>query len=414
MLLDYLIENGADVNRVNCKGYTPLVVCITHCREASVLAMEKLVRAGAAYNIGLDGVFKGLTPLDVAMKCNNDEAVAYIQQLIANEHSEKTVENTLEEVLPPKNKAQCPICKTLVRYPTQMCRLLEHQEQVEDDYREFGVYGRKKKKKTKVYTSRRYLDQFLTHNGGDTWKKLCGIEFHAMENMKLRKEISESFALLHAVQECHDRLTDTFNICQPITSDNNDNTLDLKNIFMIDLCSGKGITSALASALFPHGGNHFLSIDKMNAHTVPHYFFLDEERISYMSRDIFNKRMLGQLQDLVQKHTNKGRTTILVGMHCCGILSERVIEIFESIPEIQGIVLSPCCLPKSHELKKELSQFTPPTQKGEDPFPSWCQHLKRRVETTLSKGTDHVRMYNDLEMHTQKNYMIVGTRKCLL
>eukprot|EP00956_Cyclotella_meneghiniana_P038237 scaffold150720_cov21-Cyclotella_meneghiniana.AAC.1 len=117
--------------------------------------MEKLVRAGAAYNIGLDGVFKGLTPLDVAMKCNNDEAVAYIQQLIVNEHNEKTVMNTaLEEVVLPKNKAQCPICKTLVRYPTQMCRLLEHQEQVEDDYREFGVYGRKKKKKTKVYTSR--------------------------------------------------------------------------------------------------------------------------------------------------------------------------------------------------------------------------------------------------------------------
>lgn len=397
MLLDYLIEKDADVNLVNCKGYTPLVVAITHCKEG--LAVEKLVAAGAQHDVVLDcGSFAGLTPMQIAEKHNNEKAVAFLNHLLTNK---ETCKETLLEKEIPKNKRLCPICKTLVRYPTQMSRLKDNQAQIEENYRLYGEYG-KKKKKSKVYTSRKYLDQFLTHKNGGTWERLSGIEFHAMENMALRKEISESYAVLHAVQECCDRLS---GIC-PAT----DRTLELKNLFVIDLCSGKGITSALGAALF-QSNNHFLSIDKMLAHTVPHYFFNDEEHISYLSRDIFSNELLGELKALTRQQSLLGRTTILVGMHCCGILSERAVELFDQIPEIKGIVLSPCCLPKKHELKKRQLQYNPPTVKGEDPYPTWCHYLKERVERYNSNdGTDNVWIYNDLEMHTQKNYMIAGVR----
>jgi hypothetical protein len=398
MLLDYLIDMGADVNLENCKGYTPIVVAITHCKE--VVAIEKLVAAGAEYNVELDsGSFAGMTLLQVAEKHKNEQAVTFLKYLKSNEGADRKV---LLEKDVPKNRAFCPICNTLVRFPTQMSRLRDNQAQVEENYKLFGQYG-KKKKKSKVYTSRQYLDQFLNHADGETWKKLCGVEFHAMENMALRKEISESYAVLHAVQECCDKL---FGLCRSTNGN-----LNLSNIFLIDLCSGKGITSALGAALFPND-NFFLSIDKMLAHTVPHYFFNDEEHISYMSRDIFSNKILHELETLVRQHTINGRTAILVGMHCCGILSERAIELYEHIPDIKGIVLSPCCLPKKHELKKHQLRFKPPIEKGQDPYPSWSSYLKVRVEgCNKPSGPEDVLIYQDLEMHTEKNYMVVGISK---
>ena len=401
MLLDYLINEGADVNLVNSKGFTPLVIAITHCKEG--VAIEKLINAGAKYAIVLEyGSFAQMSPLQIAEKYGNDKATTFLKDLLSNQNVATKVVNTKEL---PKNKAVCPLCNTLVRYPTQMSRLLNNQVQVEHNYKMYGEYG-KKKKRSKVYITRKYLDQFLNHANGETWKRLCGIEFHSMENMALRKEISESYAVLHAVQECCNRLSGN---CGAGTLPG-DSALELKNLFMIDLCSGKGITSALGASLFPTN-NHFLSIDKMLAHTVPHYFFNDEEHISYMSRDIFSEELLNDLKTLVQKHVLEGRTAILVGMHCCGILSERTIEIFESIPDIKAVVLSPCCLPKKHELRKRQLQFKPPDKKGENPYPSWCTYLKERVERVDTFGCEKdVWMYDDLEIHSEKNGMVVGIR----
>jgi hypothetical protein len=191
----------------------------------------------------------------------------------------------------------------------------------------------------------------------------------------------------------------------------NRESLTLRNIFLIDLCSGKGITSALAAALFPSGNNFFLSIDKMPAHTVPHYFFNNEQHIAYMSRDILSEKIFSEMEELVHKQTMEGRTAILVGMHCCGILSERVVDLFERIPDIKGIVLSPCCLPKKHEVK--TIHFMPVSvAKGGNPYPEWCNYLKERVEGYYSAGAvEDVRIYQDTEMHTEKNYIVVGARK---
>ena len=57
------------------------------------------------------------------------------------------------------------------------------------------------------------------------YKKLCGIEFHHVENMRLRKEISESYGVLHAVQECCMSLG--------ISSKDTANSVNLENIFLI-------------------------------------------------------------------------------------------------------------------------------------------------------------------------------------
>ncbi|KAL3789727.1 hypothetical protein HJC23_006720 [Cyclotella cryptica] len=356
ILLDYLIQKGADVNCANSKGLTPLVVAIIYCKEGK--AIEKLTAAGAIYDLAIEtGSFQGMFLLDVAKKYKNENAISRLKYLFDRKDAEKDV--LLKDKV-PRGRAICPICNQSVRYPTQMSRILDHQADVEKNFELYGEYGGKKKKQ-KIYTSRKYLDQFLSHSNGEAYRKLCRIEFHATENMSLRKEISESYAVIEAVQKCCAKLS---NLPEQVGG-----TFELRNIFLIDLCSGKGITSALGAALYPER-NFFLSIDKMLPHTVPHHFFNDEQHVSYISRDILCEEVFHELEKLVHQQTYvEGRTAILVGMHLCGVLSERAIDFFERISAIRGIVLSPCCLPKKHELK--TLHFNPAhKEKGCDPYPN--------------------------------------------
>ena len=230
--------------------------------------------------------------------------------------------------------------------------------------------------------------------------------------MRLRKEISESYGILHAVQKCCDSLGMT---------NHDDDEINLENIFLIDLCSGKGMTTALCGVLDDSKGrdsnNFYLAIDKMLPHTIPH--FLNEKRIKYMCRDVMADELFAEIEGIVkQQKEDHDRTCILVGMHLCGLLSERAIDLFERIPDIQGLVLSPCCLPKKHE--QQTIRFTKGKpghgDDGEEPgdlynYFKWAHYLKERIMGYYSSGGAFTSFYTDNEMHTEKNAVILGVRK---
>mmetsp|Transcript_34106 Transcript_34106/g.82470 ORF Transcript_34106/g.82470 Transcript_34106/m.82470 type:complete len:155 (+) Transcript_34106:144-608(+) len=153
----------------------------------------------------------------------------------------------------------------------------------------------------------------------------------------------------------------------------------------------------------------------MLPHTIPH--FLDEKQIQYLCRDIMVDGMFAEVAEIVLQQTQEhGRTCILVGMHLCGMLSERAVDLFERTPEIMGIVLSPCCLPKKHEQRKLKHFQKAKPEDGEENtdlfnYFKWSRYLKERVEGYYSSGgVSDVKFYTDDEMHTEKNAIIVGIR----
>ncbi|KAL7430428.1 hypothetical protein ACHAXM_002189 [Skeletonema potamos] len=477
LLLDYLLECGASVNSPNSKGYTPLDLSIMYCKGGK--AAEKLIGAGAQWketyccsdttnesskNGGGGGggvtklAFEGLTPLDVARKYNHQEVIellstrllyqdddddkkSYCRPVVSasssTNNNRNATDNTITTTL-GKWHAICPICNDTVRFPTSMSRILLDQEILESrlntvngvllDSLEKSGSGRNRKK----YIRRKYLDQFMTHANGKAYKKLCGITYHAVQNMRLRKEISESMGVLSAVQRCCDKLMLLKGVegddggHNADDDDDDDTTIRLEHVFLIDLCSGRGLTTALGGALHDDNdddrgdgnssNNYFLAIDKMLPHTVPH-FLQDGGNRKYLSRDVMSETLFAELQEIVSEQLDKGRTPILVGMHLCGVLSERAVEFFERIPSIKGIVLSPCCLPKMHEQKKGMTKFT----KGKVDYEflgsneesgelynyfKWSHYLKEK----MSRSTPHVTSFTDDEMHTEKNAIVVGIR----
>jgi len=88
---------------------------------------------------------------------------------------------------------------------------------------------------------------------------------------------------------------------------------------LIDLCSGKSLTTTIAS--LRHPDIRCLAVDKLTAKLAPHF----EGKAEYAEMDILNPSFPGIL---AARLAEDPRPAILIGMHLCGILSFKAIEFF--------------------------------------------------------------------------------------
>ena len=420
LIIDYLISQGADIHAFNTKGYNPVILAIIHCQRNGCQALQKLINAGADCTSKFGRCrFSGMSPLDLAIQCNNKAAATLIERIRLEKKTtidEKEV-NSAQEIPAAKknNHGTCPLCQCSVKFPTKMSFILNDQGHAEKKERERSItqlceviQSNPHEPTKEHYTSRKYLDQFLSHAGGNAFEKLCKIEYHGIGNKnKLRKELSESYSILHAVQQCCDDLGKTSERIET------DPPIHLEQVFLIDLCSGKSLTTALCGALFPsepcdpgYGNNHFLAVDRLPTHLIPH--FLQDANASYLSRDIMIPEFFTELEKEVHRQAAEGRTAILVGMHLCGNLSERAIEVFQRIPLIKALILSPCCLPK---LRRGIPFDSFQRHEEEDLYVTWSRYLEEKMDENSQHTNLTVQRYFDKEVHSIKNAIITGVKR---
>ena len=172
LLIDYLIQNGADVNRMNNKGFCPLTLAIIHCR-GSTIAVQKLIDAGAIWEKFHSGPFMNLSAVDVAIQYKNENVVSYLRGLGMDKNQQVVTPTTNTEVtsetrITKTGHAICPICNTLVKFPTKMSRIVSDQIAVEMKTKVNGEYGGGEgKHKHRKYIARKYMDQLLAHSNGE-------------------------------------------------------------------------------------------------------------------------------------------------------------------------------------------------------------------------------------------------------
>lgn len=238
-----------------------------------------------------------------------------------------------------------------------------------------------------IYVSRKYLDRFLQSPAYDI---LHQPEYHGVNNMhKLRKEVSETYAVLDSLHQCCEDLQ------LPETS------TPLENVLVIDLCCGKGLTTAICGALYPKG--QFIAIDRLPSTMVPH--FDHGENTEYLEHDIMTLPFWKQMEESVAKQADK--TVLLVGMHLCGNLAMRAIDLFHRIPRIRGLILSPCCQPKQRADSVKIIG-------GGDSYENWCNHLVDMIQNTAfaaAEPTVVVHCHVDVDIHSTKNCIIRAVKK---
>ncbi|EKX37455.1 hypothetical protein GUITHDRAFT_116419 [Guillardia theta CCMP2712] len=106
-------------------------------------------------------------------------------------------------------------------------------------------------------------------------------------------------------------------------------------VVMLDVCSGKGFTGLLLSLEFPRASVYLLDANgNMNMSHCS-----SQDNLSFLHFDLFSSRAAEVLVDIAGM-----KTVIAVGMHLCGSLSPRLIDLFAFLPAAKALVLCPCCL----------------------------------------------------------------------
>eukprot|EP00966_Prymnesium_polylepis_P091751 2123767-Prymnesium_polylepis.1 len=145
---------------------------------------------------------------------------------------------------------------------------------------------------------------------------------------------------------------------------------------VVDLCCGKSYVSALLACVYPHF--RLTAIDRVSAAYIPHYAEAGCANVTYAQHDILADDFATALGAIVTEQQRAGRRTVVLGMHLCGLLSLRTIELFRDMDGVVALVLAPCCLPAARRARD-----TPPdVYAARDPaeqYARWCSFLELKL-----------------------------------
>ena len=155
---------------------------------------------------------------------------------------------------------------------------------------------------------------------------------------------------------------------------------------VIDLCCGKAFFGTLVAVLFPSFCVH--CVDQQPPTFLPHFALAGlAERVAYVQLDVLSTGFVNEVRALIE--ANGGRRVIVMGMHLCGLLALRAIDLIKQLPRVEALVLTPCCLPNAaHAEDTPPSVFEPREPHAQ--YTRWCDFLERRIQGgVLGHSQDH-------------------------
>lgn len=163
----------------------------------------------------------------------------------------------------------------------------------------------------------------------------------------IKKEVTEASAAIAQIRRCIARLRIGEGVDdENVDSDNDDDDRtddsikkfhDGEGLALVDLCSGKGFLSTMLAWEFPKASIHMCDFD--DSLELSHLSTLPN--VQFHHQDLFSK----DAEDTVAAAVSDGDACIVVGVHLCGELSKRAIQLWRTTGAA-AIVLSPCCLPR--------------------------------------------------------------------
>ena len=185
-----------------------------------------------------------------------------------------------------------------------------------------------------------------------------------------KKEISESMAVIKQIRKIVMKKPKT-------------------RFLVFDFCAGNALTSTLANFLYPNVSSY--AIDK----AVRDRDWDMIKRFMYIKSNIYKKNWEYTLH---QQRVIYPRTKfIIIGVHPCGELSKRIIEIYNK-SKADHLIIMPCCT--GGKYKFSLPQVI--TEKVGN-YLTWCMYLLNLVE-------GRKRLIVDEGIISPKNALIIARR----
>ena len=163
---------------------------------------------------------------------------------------------------------------------------------------------------------------------------------------------------------------------------------DGEGVVLFDLCSGKGFTSIFLAHKYPKA--RILMFDfnrKMNLKHLPSL----APNVTFHRLNLYDDEVQSLVADAVIEHGDRG--SCIVGVHLCGDLSRRAIELWDRCG-VDAMVLSPCCLvTELAEMKRPKGTFgygmaRLAKRTGWDSYRLWCLFLWNHIGVMGHDGDD--------------------------
>jgi len=222
---------------------------------------------------------------------------------------------------------------------------------------------------------------------------------------------------------------------------------------IVDLCSGFGYLAMFLSEILPRNKvREIILVDKMwpmyGTAPMPHHINWEhvygsddwtyDWPIQLSTRKV-NLKERGEVNQLAMHVFNRWNGPFIVlGIHLCGTLSIKAVEMFNKHPNVQHLILKPCCLPDfswtykekyfppigSHKHLiptkdvcsrgkwKKSTWIGPPRIYLKEKFVTWNDHLCRAIEDENGNVTKNIEEIQVQERHFQ-NLFIFGERRKL-
>lgn len=206
-------------------------------------------------------------------------------------------------------------------------------------------------------------------------------QYHQINNLKndMRKELSESVAVMLALEVMMPGFDGSWQV--------------------VDLCCGRSLTAALLSLRYK--GIAISGVDTRGPEFMPHFNQVQDCQVCFHQLDVLADTFVGELEHILAE---TGRPAVLVGMHLCGHLSTRAIEVFKRIDAVHALVLSPCCLPKKDESLAHIYDSKDNTEQ----YQQWALHLQTLLHDVVP--AEGVTRESVADMLTPKNVVICAKK----
>jgi hypothetical protein len=120
-------------------------------------------------------------------------------------------------------------------------------------------------------------------------------------------------------------------------------------VTIFDACSGRGVVGVLLGYFFPSA--KVVMLDANGSMDLSHVAAKDNVLFSHC--DLYGDSAVRAIRETIEDEDRsdqktqkplKRRYRVLLGMHLCGALSPRLIDLAFGLDEVDGLVLCPCCV----------------------------------------------------------------------